>query len=227
LSPLLANLLLDDLDRELEARGVQFVRYADDCNIYVGSAKAANRVLASITRWLDRKLRLKVNAHKSAAAEATTRPFLGFQLRREVGSGQVARTIAPKSLCRIYDRLRGMTRRNCGRSIQRVVGEIAVYLRGWWGYYQHIDQYADVCALQSWLRRRLRQIHWRQWKNGHRRFSELQRLAPGYDQSWYAQGAIGKYGPWHMSLTPQLHTALPAKYWNELGLPKLDRPGWR
>lgn len=227
LSPLLANLLLDDLDRELQARGLHFVRYADDCNIYVGSAKAAQRVLESITVWLQRKLRLTVNARKSAAAEATTRKFLGFQLRRDTKTGEVVRTIAPQSLCRIYDKLRAMTGRNCGRKVARVVEQIAVYLRGWWAYYQHTDRYTDVRDLQAWLRRRLRQIHWQQWKNGHRRFAELQRLDPGHDDAWYAKAAGSSRGPWHSSHTKQLDMALPNKYWYDLGLPKLDRPEWR
>lgn len=227
LSPLLANLLLDELDRELSSRGLQFARYADDCNIYVGSAKAADRVLESIAGWLKRKLKLTVNSQKSAAAVATTRKFLGFQLRQDPETGEVVRTIAPKSLARIYDKLRTMTSRNCGRKIERIVGQIAVYLRGWWGYYRHTDRYADVRALLGWLRRRLRQIHWRQWKNGHRRFQELRRLNPDRDEQWYAAGATSKHGPWRMSHTPQIDAALSVSYWRKLGLPDLDRPGWK
>lgn len=227
LSPLLANLLLDELDRELSSRGLQFARYADDCNIYVGSAKAADRVLESITGWLKRKLKLTVNSQKSAAAVATTRKFLGFQLRQDPKTGEVVRTIAPKSLARIYDKLREMTGRNCGRKVEQVVVRIAVYLRGWWGYYRHTDRYTVVREMLSWLRRRLRQIHWRQWKNGHRRFEELRRLTPGRDEDWYAMGAASNHGPWRMSHTPTIDAALSVSYWRKLGLPDLDRPGWK
>ncbi len=227
LSPLLANLLLDELDQELSTRRLKFVRYADDCNIYVSSAKAAERVLTSISSWLLRRLRLKVNANKSAAAPATDRKFLGFQLKREVRSGKVVIAISAQSLERVRGRLRDMTSRTSGWKVEEVVTNVAAYLRAWWGYYRHTERYGDVTILQGWIRRRLRQLRWVQWKTWRRRWAELARLAPGHSRDWYASGAAVKCGSWRAAHLPALQTALNNSYWQALGLPQLDRYRWR
>lgn len=227
LSPLLANLLLDELDRELTERELKFVRYADDCNIYVGSAKAAERVLDSISDWLQRRLRLKVNPNKSAAAPAVTRKFLGFQLYREVRSGKVVVGIAAKTLERARKRLRILTRRSRGWKVEGIVATVAHYLRGWWGYYRHIDRYGEVNILMGWLRRRLRQIRWVQWKTWRNRWKQLEALAPGHSKEWYACSAAARCGQWRASHLPAVQTALNNSYWEKLGLPRLDRIGWK
>jgi RNA-directed DNA polymerase len=224
LSPLLANLLLDDLDQELTRRGLRFVRYADDCNIYVGSARAATRVLGSISNWLKRRLRLQVNGNKSAAALATDRKFLGFRLIR-TRSGEVLVGIATQALVRARDRLREMTGRNCGRKVEDIVTQVTKYLNGWWGYYGRADRTGqEATGLLSWLRRRLRQIRWIQWKTWRRRWSELDRLAPGHDRQWLSAGALVQCGPWRAACLPTVHAALSNRYWEALGLPLLGRP---
>lgn len=227
LSPLLANLLLDELDQELTGRGLAFVRYADDCNIYVRSAKAATRVLASISDWLQRRLRLTVNVSKSAAAPAIGRKFLGFSLSRELKSGRVMVGISDKALERARERLRALTGRNCGRKVEVIVATVATYLRGWWGYYRHIDRYGEVPILLGWLRRRLRQIRWVQWKTLRRRWEELDRLAPGNSRDWLASGAATQRGSWRAAHLPAVQTAMNNEYWQALGLPRLDRIGWK
>lgn len=226
LSPLLANLLLDELDQELGKRGLHFVRYADDCNVYVNSAKAAERVLKSISNWLQRRLKLKVNPQKSAAGAATNRKFLGFQLRQQVRSGRIVIAIAAQSLQRVRDRLRPLTSRTCGRKVEQIVVQVASYLRAWWGYFGLTEQYGDVTILLGWLRRRLRQIRWKQWKTARRRWSELARLAPDHRADWYASGATAQCGSWRAAHLPAVQTALSNAYWERLGLPRLDRPGW-
>src|SRR6202050_214313 len=171
LSPLLSNLMLDDLDKELTRRGHRFCRYADDCNIYVRSQRAGERVMDSVGRFLTTKLRLKVNEAKSAVARPEERKFLGFSISND-GS---ERRIAPKALDTFKTRLREMTRRTSGRSLQHVIQELTPYLVGWSSYFGFCQTPRVLTNLEAWIRRRLRSYLWRQWGNGHNRFAELRR----------------------------------------------------
>jgi RNA-directed DNA polymerase len=170
LSPLLSNLVLDDLDKMLEARGHCFVRYADDCNIYVCSARAGQRVMQTVTAFITRKLKLKVNESKSAVARPRERKFLGFSFTSGKGA---KRRIAPKALDRFKERVRELTRRTRGVSLRQMAVQLAVYLRGWQGYFGHCQTPSVLEALNSWIRRRLRCVIWKQWKTGRRRFAGL------------------------------------------------------
>src|SRR6201987_2549905 len=178
LSPLLSNLMLDVLDKELEKRGHRFVRYADDCNIYVRSQKAGERVMAGIERFLEKRLKLKVNKAKSAVAKPSVRKFLGFSFT--FGS-EPRRRIAPQALARFKARVRELTRRSCGRSLTQIVKELSVYLIGWRGYFGFCQTSSVLRKLDKWLRRRLRAIAWKQWKHGRDRFAELRRRGVGWD----------------------------------------------
>jgi len=217
LSPLLSNLLLDDLDRELERRGLRFVRYADDCNIYVRSRRAGERVLRSITRFLTGKLKLKVNESKSGVARPAERKFLGFSFTR---GKQPKRRIAPKTLLRLKKRIRELTKRNRGVSLQRMVEQLRRYLIGWRGYFGFCQTPTVLRDLDSWIRRRLRCFQWKLWKRGKTRFAELRRRGVGKDLA--AQTAGSSRGLWHLSRSPALSIALPGAYFDSLGLPKLS-----
>jgi RNA-directed DNA polymerase len=216
LSPLLSNLVLDELDRELEQRGHHFVRYADDCNIYVASERAGRRVMASVERFVTQRLKLKVNAAKSAVARPWERKFLGFTF----GSDRRAkRRIAPKAKARFVRRVRELTRRTRGISVGRMVGQLSSYLRGWGGYFGLCQTPSVLRDLNSWIHRRLRCVQWKQWKRGRRRFAELRRLGIGKDLA--AQTAGSPHGPWRISRSPALSMALPDAFWKQLGLPSL------
>src|SRR5688572_3319071 len=218
LSPLLSNLLLDDLDQELERRGLRFVRYADDCNIYVRSRRAGERVMQSITRFLTDKLKLKVNESKSAVARPAERKFLGFSF---TGGRQPKRRIAPKSLLRFKKRVRELTKRNRGVSLKRMVDELARYLAGWRGYFGFCQTPSVLQSLDSWIRRRLRCFQWKQWRRGTTRFAELRKRGASKDQA--ATSAGSSRGPWHLSLSPTLNLVLPGAYFDSLELPKLNQ----
>ena len=170
LSPLLSNLVLDELDRELECRGHRFVRYADDCNIYVRSERAGQRVMESISRFIKQKLKLKVNETKSAVARPQERKFLGFSF---TAGPDIKRTIAPKSLERFKRRIREITRRAKGVSIKTTMEELAPYMRGWCGYFGFCETPEVLIALTRWVRLRLRAALWRQWKTPRRRRAAL------------------------------------------------------
>jgi len=217
LSPLLSNLLLDELDRELESRGLRFARYADDCNIYVKSKRAGDRVLQSVTAWLDRKLRLTVNQSKSAVDRPWKRKFLGFTFtpRRK-------RSIASASRAKFKKRVREITKRNRGSSLDRVVSELRSYLIGWRGYFGFCETPSVLRDLDSWLHRRLRSYVWKQWKTGTRRFNELRKLGVGKDLA--AQTAGSRKGVWHNSRSPALNFALPGRVLANLGVPLLLEP---
>jgi RNA-directed DNA polymerase len=178
LSPLLSNLVLDELDRELERRGHRFVRYADDCNVYVRSEAAGRRVMASITRFIERRLKLQVNTEKSAVAHPWQRSFLGFTLTEET---EPRRRIADKAVVRFKDRVRTLTGRNRGVSLQRMIADLNPLLRGWAGYFG-LSQMRELSSLDGWIRRRLRCAAWVQWKTRPRRFDELRRL--GLSLGW-------------------------------------------
>jgi RNA-directed DNA polymerase len=212
LSPLLSNLVLDELDRELERRGHRFVRYADDANIYVRSERAGQRVMQSISGWLERRLKLKVNVSKSAVARPQQRKFLGFSFTREE---RPRRRIAPQAVTRFRQRVRQLTARNRGL---RPEG-LARYLRGWREYYGFCETPSVLRDLDSWLRRRLRCVVWKQWKRGRIRFAELRKR--GVSRDLAAQTAGSAHGPWRLSRSPALSLALPNVYFDSLAIPRL------
>jgi len=214
LSPLLSNIVLDELDRELEQRGHRFVRYADDSNIYVRSQRAGERVMASISDFIERKLKLKVNAQKSAVDRPGRRKFLGFSF-----TAQAKRRIAPKAIERYKDRIRELTRRTRGVSIETMAGQLTVYLRGWIGYFGRCDTPSVLEKLEQWTRRRLRLVVWKQWKRGSVRFAELRKRGLGVDLA--APTAGSAHGPWRISNSPALTMALPNAYFASLGIPRL------
>ena len=213
LSPLLSNLMLDVLDKELEKRGHRFVRYADDCNIYVRSRKAGERVMAGIESFLAKRLKLKVNKAKSAVAKPSVRKFLGFSF---TGGPQPRRRIAPQAVARFKARVRELTRRSCGRSLAQIVKELSVYLIGWRGYFGFCETPSVLRALDGWTRRRLRAIAWQQWKRGPARFAELRRRGVGRDLA--AQTAGSPHGPWRLANSPALTIALPNRVFGSIGL---------
>jgi RNA-directed DNA polymerase len=217
LSPLLSNLVLDDLDRELTRRGHRFVRYADDCNIYVGSERAGQRVMKSLSNFITTRLKLTVNQSKSAVARPVARKFLGFSF---TAGQRPKRRIAPKALARFKARIRGLTRRTRGVSLSQMAEDLATYLTGWRGYFDYCETRSVLLDLDSWLHRRLRCVVWKQWKRGPRRFAELRRLGVGKDLA--AQTAGSPCGPWHLSRSPALSFALPGAYFDSLGVPRLS-----
>ena len=219
LSPLLSNLMLDVLDKELETRGLNFVRYADDCNIYVRSQRAGERVMASIDRFLTGRLKLRVNKAKSAVARPGKRKFLGFSF---TSGTQPRRRIAPQSLARFRSRVRELTRRTRGRSLAQTVKELSVYLIGWRGYFGFCETPSVLRNLDQWTRRRLRAIVWKQWKRGPTRFAELRRCGVGRDLA--AQTAGSPHGPWRLSNSPALTFALPNAFFTSLGFAPLVVP---
>ena len=216
LSPLLSNLVLDELDRELERRGHRFVRYADDCNIYVSSERAGQRVMESVTHFITHRLKLKVNQAKSAVAQPRQRKFLGFSF---TGEREPRRRIAPKASARFKERIREQTRRTRGISLTQMVTQIATYLRGWLGYFADCQTPSVLQTLESWLRRRLRSVVWKQWKRGRTRFRELRKRGVGKDLA--AQTAGSPHGPWRIAHSPALTIALPNAYFDKLGLPPM------
>jgi RNA-directed DNA polymerase len=219
LSPLLSNLMLDVLDKELEKRGHHFVRYADDCNIYVRSQRAGERVLAGVEQFLTKRLKLKVNKAKSAVAKPRARKFLGFSYTSE---RQPRRRIAPQAIARFKARVRELTRRTCGKSLGQVVKELSTYLVGWRGYFGFCQTPSVLRALDEWIRRRLRAIAWKQWKRGRTRYTQLRRRGVGRDLA--AQTAGSPHGPWRLAASPALHIALPIAALRSLGLPSVATP---
>ena len=215
LSPLLSNLVLDDLDKELERRGHRFCRYADDCNIYVRSRRAGERVMASVSRFLTNKLLLKVNEAKSAVARPEERKFLGFSISND-GS---ERRIAPKALDKFKAQIRDMTRRTRGFSLQQLIRELKPYIVGWRGYFGFCQTPRVLTNLEAWIRRRLRSYLWRQWRTGQNRFKELRhRGVPKFNA---AVAAGSPTGFWRMSGHPSVQQALRNGYFDSLGLPRL------
>src|ERR1700674_2278516 len=215
LSPLLSNLVLDELDRELECRGHRFVRYADDCNIYVCSERAGQRVMESISRFITQKLKLKVNEAKSAVARPQERKFLGFSF---TAGPDIKRTIAPKSLERFKRRIRDITRRAKGVSIKTTMEELASYMRGWRGYFGFCETPEVLIALTRWVRLRLRAALWRQWKPPRRRRTAL--IALGV-RGELRNMAGSDRGPWHLARSKALSVGLSNAHFKSLGLPSL------
>lgn len=212
LSPLLSNLVLDELDRELERRGHRFVRYADDCNVYVRSERAGQRVMQSVTSWLERRLHLAVNRSKSAVGRPHERKFLGFSLTRGL---EPRRRIAPASILRFKQKVRELTARNRGLRVEA----LSRYLRGWRRYFGFCETPSVLRDLDSWIRRRLRCVYWKQWKRGRNRFAELRRRGVGKDLAAQTAGSVR--GPWRISCSPALSFAFPNAYFDSLGIPRL------
>jgi RNA-directed DNA polymerase len=219
LSPLLSNLVLDELDRELERRGHRFVRYADDCNIYVRSERAGQRVMDSTTSFIEKRLKLKVNAQKSAVARPEERKFLGFTFKRFGEAGELRRTIAPKAMLRFKERVREITRRNRGVSMKCMVEELSAFLRGWRAYFGFCQTPEVFNSLDSWVRRRLRAVQWKQWKRPKRRLAEL--LKRGVSSGFAATTAASARGPWHLARSQAVQVALPNVHCDSLGLFRL------
>jgi RNA-directed DNA polymerase len=220
LSPLLANLLLDGLDKELERRGHRFVRYADDGNIDVKSVRAGQRVLASVTRFLERRLKLAVNAAKSAVDRPWRRTFLGFTF---TGRRPNRRRVSDKALKACKEEIRRRTFRTRGESLVRVVGDLRRYLDGWYTYFGFAEAPSSFKALDSWIRRRLRCYLWKQWDR--RRYRQLRRRGVSRDLAWNTVKSA--HGPWRISRSPALAIALPGSYFDGLGLPRLHRGSHR
>ena len=214
LSPLLSNLVLDELDRELERRGLRFVRYADDCNIYVGSERAGRRVMESVTRFITQKLKLNVNETKSAVARPAERKFLGFSF---TDGSEVKRVIAPKALERFKKRIREITCRAKSVSLEATMAELVPYLRGWRGYFGFCETPEVLIGLIRWVRLRLRAALWRQWKTPRRRRAALLEL--GVRPRLASNTAGSSLGPWYLARAKALSVGLSNAYFQSLGLP--------
>ena len=217
LSPLLSNIVLDALDRELEQRGHRFVRYADDANIYVKSKRAGQRVMESLTTFIEQRLKLTVNRVKSAVAQPKERPFLGFSF---TSGPEIKRRIAPHALVRFKKRVRTLTNRNRGRSLEQVVEHLASYLNGWGGYFGFCQTRSVLQNLDSWIRRRLRCVLWKQWKTPRRRIAELNRRGAHGNEA--VSTAMSSHGPWRLSHSKAVQVALPTAHFTARGLPRLD-----
>jgi RNA-directed DNA polymerase len=216
LSPLLSNLVLDALDRELERRGLRFVRYADDCNIYVRSQRAGQRVMKSITHFITQKLKLKVNERKSAVARPQERKFLGFSFS---AGPEMKRVIAPKVLDRFKRRIREITCKAKGVSIETTIEELAPYIRGWRNYFGFCETPEVLIGLTRWVRLRLRAALWRQWKTQRRRRAAL--LDLGVRPRLASNTAGSGLGPWYLARAKALSVGLSNAYFKSLGLPSL------
>jgi RNA-directed DNA polymerase len=213
LSPVLANVVLDELDWELQRRGHRFARYADDCNIVVGSKAAGERVMASVKRFIEDSLRLTVNARKSAVDRPWNRTFLGFTVTRN----GIKLKVADKALDKLKDRVRELTRRTRGHRLADIVTELREALLGWKAYFGLTEVLSPLRDIDKWIRRKLRCYHWKQW--GRRGYRELRRRGVSVREAWHT--AKSAHGPWRLSQTPALALALPARYFEHMGLPCL------
>ena len=217
LSPLLANVLLDEVDKELEKRGHAFTRYADDCNVYVRSKRAGERVMEGL-KILYGRLRLKVNASKSAVARAWARTFLGYSFWVAKGR-EIKRRVAPKALAAMRRRVRRMTRRNDGRSLKTVTGELRSYLTGWKEYFRLADTPKIFREQDEWLRRRVRAVQLKQWKNGTTVYRKLR--ARGVCVRSARAAASHTHRWWKTAAHAALNEAMPMRYFDALGMPRL------
>jgi len=213
LSPLLSNILLDDLDQELERRGHRFVRYADDCNVYVKSRAAGERVLASLQRFLSKRLRLRINRAKSAVSRPWERKFLGYSVTVH---RRPKLRVAPQSVKRLKSKLRPLLRAGRGRSLSRVCRELTRVVRGWVAYYRLAEVKASFEMLDQWIRRKLRCILWRQWKRPGTRQKELRRR--GLDPERARASAMNGRGPWWNAGASHMNHAIPTRTLRALGL---------
>ncbi len=215
ISPLLSNIVLDELDKELEKRGLQFVRFADDCVIYVKSKRAGDRVKESITRFISRKLKLKVNETKSGVIQPGYSKYLGFGFTHHKAAPKIR--IHSKSLQRFRRKVRELTKRTRGRSIGSIIWELNEYLRGWWGYFSLCETPTSVRKLNAWVLRRLRAYIWKQWKLPKTKLRELRKR--GLPDLLARPLAATRKGPWHISANGYLARALPTQYFTRtLGL---------
>jgi RNA-directed DNA polymerase len=210
LSPLLSNIMLTELDRELESRGHSFCRYADDCNVYVESQRAAERVLESLTNWLSKRLRLQVNRSKSAAAPVGQRKFLGFRLR---GNGEVV--IAPESFKRFKQKVTKLTKRRNPVSLEDTIGRINSYTAGWLGYFGRAQCQTKIAELDSWIRRRLRATRLHQCKRKYTRYRFLHSLGVGGQSAWKL--AVSGKGMWRLAKTHAAHQGMNNEWFKEQG----------
>ena len=217
LSPLLSNLVLDELDHELDRRGHRFVRYADDCNIYVRSEKAGRRVMASLTRFIEGRLKLQINAEKSAVSRPWQRSFLGFTVKDDP---LFRRGIADTAVARFKRRVRELTGRHRGVSLERMIGELVPYLRGWAGYVSFSQSY-ELPSLDGWIRRRLRCVAWVQWKTRGQRYRELRRLK--VPERSASAAIFSPKGPWRLSFSEALHRGFTKARFRRLGLPQMEK----
>ena len=217
LSPLLANVLLDEVDQALERRGHRFARYADDCNVYVRSQKAGERVMALLRRCYD-KLRLRVNESKSAVTRVFGRRFLGYALW-QTREGEVRRGLSGKALQAFKRRVRQLTRRNGGRSIEQVVEQLRSYLLGWKGYFRLAQTPRIWRSLDEWIRRRLRALHLKQWRRGKTTYRELLRLGAS---PWVAESVAALSRRWWHNSRSAVHNVLTVAYFDRLGVPRLS-----
>lgn len=214
LSPLLSNIVLDQLDKELQKRRLRFVRYADDCVIYVRSKRAAERVMNSISSFIIRKLRLKVNLDKSAVSHPWWRPYLGFSFTSRRDNPRIR--IHSSSIKRMKQRVRLLTSRSGGKSLQQVIDRLNQYLKGWWNYFGRADVAAGFKSINYWIIRRLRAIVWKQWKNYRTRVRELKKRGIPHRQA--VQNGCSRKGPWRMSRVKWVAYALPRAHFISLGL---------
>ena len=214
LSPLLSNILLDELDKELERRGHKFCRYADDSNIYVQSRSAGERVMKSITKFLERRLRLQVNAEKSAVARPWERKFLGYSL---TWHREARLKVAASSVRRLKEKLREIFRRGRGRNVGRLIeGDLTPLLRGWMNYFRLAEVKGIFDELDSWIRRKLRCLIWRQWKRPYTRAKHL--MQRGLAKTQALKSAMNGRGPWWNAGASHLHAAFPKTYFDRCGL---------
>src|SRR5262247_176355 len=210
-------LVLDELDRELERRSHRFVRYADDCNIYVRSEKAGRRVMASLTRFIERRLKLQINTEKSAIARPWHRSFLGFTVKDDPG---FRRCIADKVVTRFKDRVRELTRRHRGVSLEKMITDLNPFVRGWAGYFG-FSQWRELPSLDGWIRRRLRCVVWVQWKTRGQRYRELRRL--NVPERSASAAIFSPKGPWRLSSSAALHRAFTKARFRRLGLLSMEK----
>lgn len=214
LSPLLSNIVLTELDEKLEKQGHCFARYADDCKIYVKSQCSAERVLKSLSRFIERRMRLKVNQEKSSAGKVEDHRFLGFRFYRRNGSIEIK--VSVSSLKKVRHKLRQLTRGNGGRSVETIRDKLNAYIIGWTNYYGLTELPSQLKDLDGWLRRRLRAIRWKQWKTSKNRRQNLEAL--GVSQYWAIRAGGTSKGAWRVSASPPLHQAMNNAYWRNIGL---------
>jgi len=216
LSPLLSNILLDDLDKELENRGHAFCRYADDCNIYVASRRAGERVMESVSQFLEKRLKLKLNKDKSSVDRPWKRKFLGYSMTPDK---QPRLKVAPESEARLRVKLKGIFKRGRGRNLKRVVEEMRMLLIGWSNYFKLAEVKAAFERLDEWIRCRLRCIRWRQWKRPRTRAKKLMKRGLSEDRAWKSAG--NGRGPWWNAGASHMNQAFPKSYFDRLGLVSL------
>jgi RNA-directed DNA polymerase len=214
LSPILSNIVLDELDKELEKRGLCFVRYADDCVIFVGSKRAGDRVMESVSRFIEKKLRLEVNREKSAVGRPWERKYLGFCLTNSRKNPKIR--IHWKTIKRFKQRVREITARRRGRSLSQVICELKQFMSGWWNYYRLTESFNRLRPLPHWIRRRLRALVWKHWKNRKTRVGQL--LKRGVFRKYAVTTGCARKGPWRMSKVKWVNIALPDGHFESLGL---------